>query len=310
VNLLDLMLVIVLSGPASSGIKKVAMSSNSNPATHSEVARVSPVQSSKSSGKRKVSSATSQLDPEPAETPAKKAKSVDEVEREVRGVLGKKLFGQDDAVKVDAMRTLTEYFRKTGRSEEENQQNDGYRRAVGEWGGCRLVLLVLELELDKGDRANRDLVYGAMRFLLGWNYRSDERRNTMMRFKGISIVLRAIQAFSDDSVIQHVGITTFLNFTAGSDNKRCIEELVNENCIPLILRIITTRANAETLRKHAVVVLGRLCDVAGPACFEAHVDASTLGHLFDMFKVCKDSNDRCAEEVRKSCRALSSKMFE
>jgi hypothetical protein len=234
---------------------------------------------------------------------------VDEVEREVRGVLDKKLFGQDDAVKVDAMRTLTEYFRETGRSEEEYQQNDGYRRAVGEWGGCRLVLLVLELELDKGDRANRDLVFGAMRFLGVWNYLGDERRSTMMRFKGVDIVARAMQAFPVDSDIQYVGISTFLNFTAVIGNTQRLEELVQGNCIPLILRVMTTHTNGEVTRKFAVVVLGRLCDVAGPACFDDHVDARVLGVLHDMFRAYKNSNDGFAEEVRTSCRALSSKFF-
>lgn len=240
-------------------------------------APVSPVQSS-AAGKRKEPSEVEQDEPSPAQVVAKKAKSVDEIDQEVRELLDKKLFGQDDAVKVEALRKLSGYtFHQEYRSEDPDKKL--YRRAVVEWGGCRLVLLVLELELDKRDRANRDLVHGAIRFLLYWNYRSEERRDMMMRFKGVGIVARAMHVFPVDSGIQHVGIATFLNFTEETGKTQRLEELAKGNCIPLILRVMTTRTNAEETRKYAVVVLGRLCDVAGPASFEGHVDASALGAL-------------------------------
>jgi hypothetical protein len=284
---------------------KVVLNCQSNMAA----APVSPVQSS-AAGKRKEPSEVEQDEPAPAQVKAaaKKAKSANEVEQEVRRLLDKKLFGQDDALKVEALGKLTEYFTPED-DNDADQAKEIYRRAVGEWGGCRLVLLALELELDKGDRAKRDLVQGAMRFLLYWNYQSDERRNTMMRFKGVDIVVRAMQACPGDSGIQSDAVTTFLNFTTGNDNTPRILDLVSETCIPLILHVMTTRTNPDTARKHAVVVLGRLCDFAEPYCLEDHFDANTLGVLYDMFRTYENSNDRLAEGVRESCRALSSKMF-
>jgi hypothetical protein len=196
-------------------------------------------------------------------------------------------------------------------SEEEYQQNDGHRRAIGEWGGCRLVLLVLDLELDKGDRANRGVIMASISFLNLWNHRADRttRRDTMLRFDGVDAVMRAMQAFPEDSSVKSTGVACLVNFSVDYDKRR-LEELVQKNCIPFLARVMTTRTNAETTRKYAVVVLGRLCDVADPACFEGHVDASAMGAMLDLFNAYKNSNDPFADEVRKACRALSSKMFE
>jgi hypothetical protein len=288
------------------------MGGDSDRSTHSAAACVSPVQSSQISCKRKnsTSSQDNKDAPEsPAQAVAKRAKSVDEIDEEVRELLDKKLFGQDDAVKVEAMRKLTEYFRKGGNTDQEYQQKAGHRRAAGEWGACRLVLLVLDLELDKGDRANRQIVYSAVRFLQHWNLCSAEHRDTMLRFKGVEFVAKAMQAFPDDSYSQYVGISCLLNFTKGTDKKHR-GELVEANCIPILVRIMMAHANAEETRKYALIALGRLCEVAGSGCFEGHVDASAFGFLLQMFQAYKDSDDRFAGEVRKSCRALTSKMLE
>jgi hypothetical protein len=116
------------------------MSSTSSPATHSELPLVTPLPS----GKKREQRGYHWTDPQPGRVPAKKSKSADDIERNVRDLLHKKLFGKDDAVKVNALHELTQYL---------ESPYEIPKRAIVEWDGCHLVLLALERELDSNDEA-------------------------------------------------------------------------------------------------------------------------------------------------------------
>jgi hypothetical protein len=180
--------------------------------------------------------------------PAKKVKSADDIERTVRDLLHKKLFGKDKTVKVNALRELTQYL---------ESPNETPRRAIVEWDGCHLVLLALERELDSNDealereldrddgarereldrdaRANRtrQVVDAALSFLKCWNRGGTGRHDTMLRRKGVEIVARAMRVVPDDPDIKLEGIACFYYFTRDKHGKY-LKELVKEECVSLL----------------------------------------------------------------------------
>jgi hypothetical protein len=289
------------------------MSRKSNPSAHALVASrlsVSPVPSSLGfSVKRKNPFSLHDDRAAPVHAVAKKAKSVDEIDQEVRDLLDKKLFGKDDAAKVEAMRRLHRYFQK-GETSAQESRRQGYRHAVAKRNGCQLVLIVLQQELDAdGDAANRDFVVEALTFLQLWNYRGAERRDAMLRFNGVDVIKRAMRTFPGDPLIQYGAIATLMNYTSG-DDKKYREELVKARCIPLLVRTMVDPANSESMRNFALIILGCLCAVAGPDCFEGHVHPTAFGAVLDLFQAAKNSNEDVAQEVRDSCRVLARKMLE
>jgi hypothetical protein len=69
-------------------------------------------------------------------------------------------------------------------------------------------------------------------------------------------------------------------------------------------------ANGDFTREYALIILGRLCKVAGPAKFTGHVDDGAFGALLSMFQRFESSGIGHVPEVVDSCRALASKMLE
>jgi hypothetical protein len=267
-----------------------------------------PVPSSSGAVKRKEPSTSQGAPAAPAQVVAKKAKSVAGIEKEVRNLLDKKLFGKDDDAKVKAMRKLHGYF-QTGENSSKESKRQKYRHAIVKRNGCQLVLIVLQQELENEYAANRDFVVEALTFLQLWNYRGAERRDAMLRFNGVDVIKRAMRTFPGDPLMQYGAIATLMNYTS-SDDKKYREELVKANCIPLLVRTMVDPANSESMRNYALIILGCLCAVAGPDCFKGHVDPTAFGAVLDLFQAAKNSNENVAQEVRESCRALTRKMLE
>jgi hypothetical protein len=287
------------------------MSSTSSPATHYKLPLVSPVPSgNKRTYQYSLFSLTAvQDDPAPAQAAAKKAKSVDDVERDVADLLGMNIFVKDAAAKVIALRALSMYLASGDATNFADPQVEDYRRAIAERDGCHWVLLVLEVELGRKDGANSQVAHAALSFLKLWNCHCADRSDSMLRFNGVEILGRVMQVFPDESPIQWAGIACLYYFTRKDDDKH-LEELVFVDCIPLIARAMTDDANGDLTRELALIILGRLCKVAGPDNFKGHVDATAFGALLPMFQQFESSGIRHSQEVVDSCRALASKMLE
>jgi hypothetical protein len=161
-------------------------------------------------------------DPAPAQVAAKKAKSPDEIERGVGDILGINLFEDDDAVKVDDLRTLTRYFASGDATNYADPQVEDYRRAIAECDGCHSVILVLEVELNKKHGASVHVVHAALSFVKCWNCRCAERHDTMWRVKGDEIVARAMQVFPNDPKIQLAGPCTTSHRTKTKNTLRSL----------------------------------------------------------------------------------------
>jgi hypothetical protein len=188
-------------------------------------------------------------------------KSVDEIEQEVRGLLDDKLFGKDVAVKADALRQLKVYLQTSESSEEEHQQMKEYSRAVSNLGGCHLVLIALRQEIDKDGGPNRGVALAAVKFLQNWNFRL-ERRDTMSRFNGVGKIVRAMEAFPDDVELQSAAITCLHNFTYDADASRR-QELLEENCLRLIVHAATPSTTCGKTKVRAMLILQRLRTIGG-----------------------------------------------
>jgi hypothetical protein len=251
------------------------------------------------------------LSPPLLEGPApKKAKSYESIKKEVQDLLEKNLMGSaNDDVKVETMQTLRAHF-KTAADEEslnERQEKAEYIRAVTEWNGCHLVLVVLRQELDDAISRNRDVVFGALQFLLMWNRISD-RREAMSRLNGVEAVLRALRAFRNDVYIQSMAVACLYNFTCDNDVERR-RELVEGAAIPDIFRALMAPACTLRMPKIAIILLGRLCDVAEPRSLNGLVERGALEVVAKVVKAHKNSNVPDRQEVLSACHKLMTKLI-
>jgi hypothetical protein len=219
-------------------------------------------------------------------TKTKEAKSVDDIQQEVRELLENNLVGKADAVKLKTLITLVTHL--ISASKNPNLESEEYRRAIVEWGGYHMVLIVLRQELDKGERgASRLVVLSTIRFLQMWNIFVD-LQDTMLRLDGVGTVARAMKTFPNEPLINSLAVRCLYNLTCDGDEPRR-QRLVDEDCIPLILRALPALKKHPDTQKYALVTLDRLCRVAGPQRVEGLVDASAVGALVEIFNANKDS---------------------
>jgi hypothetical protein len=285
-------------------------------------ARVSPVQSTSSSSSSSSSSTASAVaaggngnnkrkapSPHPmatADEAAKKCKAAenyDEIKKEIREILEKKVLGASaDPNKVEGLRKLNTYW-----SHDPNESNTEYqehRRATIESDGCHLVLIALRQEVDKGHRASLQVVQQAIIFLSRWNCFEPELGETMLRFDGVDTVARAMEAFPYRSCIQNVAVTCLHNFTRKRSVPR-LRKVVEGGCLPLLLRALPALSIYANGPMAAVLTLGRLCDVAAPQDFNGLVDDAVLKSLVQVYKKHKGSN----AAVGAACRTLMNKLL-
>lgn len=213
-----------------------------------------------------------------AEPVPKRAKSVESIKKEVLDLLQNGLMRAADAtVKVNTLNTLRGHFKaEADESPHERQRKKEYCRVVEELNGCRFVLTALVRELDKS-HPDRHVVHGALLFLFRWNT-SPGRREAMSR--GVDVVARAMRAFRNHAGIQHEGVGCFYYFTRDNClNRRMV--LVEADAIPLVFRVITAHGflQPQSTKKFAVVLLRRMCELAGPHHVEGLVEQGALEAL-------------------------------
>jgi hypothetical protein len=239
----------------------------------------------------------------------KKAKSYESIKKEVQDLLEKNLMGSaNDDVKVETMDTLRAHF-KTAADEsfEERQEKAEYIRAVKEWNGCHFVLVVLRRELDDANSRNRDVVFSALQFLLMWNSSAD-RWEAMSRFNGVDAVVRAMRTFRNDILIQDAAVACLYNFTYDEDVERR-RELVEGAAIPDIFRALMAPACTVRMPKLAIILLGRLCDVAEPRSFSGLVERGALEAVVKVVKAHKNSYVPERQKVLSACHKLMTKLI-
>jgi hypothetical protein len=189
---------------------------------------------------------------------------VDEIEMEVRELLDDKLFGKDDAAKVEALRKLAVYFQQKdgGTTAVAEKMMEG-RMAVSNFGGCHLVMIALRQELDKDGGPNRNVVLKAIQFLQAWNDCPNRRRITS-QFNGIGKIVRAMEAFPNDEAIQLAALVCFDNFSNDRDDDSTRRlELFEENCFRCIVRAAMTSALDARTQELASRLINRVCEIEG-----------------------------------------------
>lgn len=87
------------------------------------------------------------------------------------------------------------------------------------------------------------------------------------------------------------------NFTSGGDPPR-LRKLVEEGCIPRVVRALPTLEDSPASKKRAVVILDRLSQVAAPEDIAALVNTSVLEALVEVHNSHKDSDDKVTEACR------------
>ena len=236
-------------------------------------------------------------------TTEKEAKSVNDIQQEVRELLENHLVGKADAVKLTTLLTLVAHL--DAGTKTRTPENDEYRRAIAEWDGCHLVLIVLRQELDKGEQhASWLVVHSSIRFLLLWNYYGD-LEDTLMGLDGVRAVARAMQAFPNEFHINYGAVLCIYNLTCGTGGAARFQKLVDEDCIPVIHRALPTLKSSPHAKKHAVLALERLSRVATPQQMDGLVDASVMEALVDVYNAHVDSE----ENVAAACRSLLNKLM-
>jgi hypothetical protein len=214
----------------------------------------------------------------------------------------------DDDVKVETMDTLREHFNVAAdESLDERLEKTEYIRAVTEWNGCHLVLVVLRQELDDANSRSRNVAHGALCFLTMWST-SGNRWEAMSRFNGVDAVLRAMRTFRNDADIQYAAVACLYNFTFDNNVERR-RELVEGAAIPDIFRALTAPTYAVPTPKFAIILLGCLCDVAEPRSFNGLVERGAFEAVAKVVKAHKNSNEPDRQQVLLACHKLMTKLI-
>jgi hypothetical protein len=308
--------------PARDGRHRAAAARPVSPSNTVVVVGVVPVRTVVAVKRRRRERSPSPLSGDPPPPPVqvagpapKKAKSYESIKKEIRDLLEENLMGAaDDDIMVVTLRTLFRHFPTAGAAPQDRQQQTEecrYQRAITEWNGCHVVLAALRRELHKADTGdsilpNLRVVLYALFFLQRWNFHA-ERCDVMSRLDGIDAVVRAMRAFRHDAKIQLAAILCFGHYTRHSDAKRC-REVVEKGVIPDIFRALMARKYKNDTPKCGALLLGRLCDVAGPRHFDGLVEQGALEAVAKVVRAHKNSKEPDSPKVLSACRKLMAKL--
>jgi hypothetical protein len=237
---------------------------------------------------------------------ATRTKSVGAIEKEVQELLDEKVFGRDDAAKVEALRKLKKYLLEGGSSGQESQQQKEYGQAVSNLGGCHLVLIALRQELDKDGGPNRNVVLKVVQFLQNWTFLPC-RRDTMSRFRGVGMVARAIDACSTNEAIQLAAIACLFNYASDGDATRC-QKLLDGNCLRGIVRAASPSTKRKRTQVLAMRLLGRLCEVGGRSHVDRMIECGALVAAARTYSEHKGGCNHPECELRVVARRLMNKL--
>jgi hypothetical protein len=260
----------------------------------------SPVRSGGTIKRKEPSAAQGCVLPAAGQSTPKKFKVPEDIKEEVRVLIADKLMSIDVDVRLRALSELSGIY--TTR-DQPHPQKEEYSRAVDGWHGGHFVLVVLRQELAKGDGANRDVVFQAIRFLANWNMAAPRCRDAMSSFKGIGSIAGAMQAYPNDQEIQYATICCFLNCTCDRDAAR-LQEIVDDDAVVCVVEALITFAEDKRIVTHGVKILDRL---HGASHWRRLVKDGALVAVSEAIKAHVDSCDGdrvltlCYNLVKKLC---------